>query len=220
MAAPKSLACTAATKWTLFRYVQGEPASEAFPKLRQRLTAAGCAHLYPGLVQKAIAQILKVGRLLLLALLPTLRKCGVALCVHHCAVLFLLQFETRRCDALPVLLIAVVWASARQAESLHCCPTPNAMLQFREECAGQVQGYAVLHSCGFCSMDCKSDNILASMGPLGEDLHCTVTDLGSALRATAGQSFSTKVTIYYPLFGWAATELWRGHLQAIFQTSH
>ena len=56
-----------------------------------------------------------------------------------------------------------------------------------------MQGLQVLHSCGFCSMDCKSDNVMVSMGPLGEDLHCTLVDLGSAARINAGRSGTESV---------------------------
>ena len=50
-----------------------------------------------------------------------------------------------------------------------------------------LQGVQLLHSCGFALMDCKPDNILVSMGPWGEDVHCTVVDLGSCKKFTAGR---------------------------------
>lgn len=40
-------------------------------------------------------------------------------------------------------------------------------------------GLQVLHSCSSDMMDCKGDNVLVAMGPLGEDLHCTLVDLSS-----------------------------------------
>ena len=56
------LACfSAAPHCIVCRYIEGEPVSQAFPKLKERLMAAGCAHLYLGLVQRALAQVLKVG---------------------------------------------------------------------------------------------------------------------------------------------------------------
>ena len=45
----------------------------------------------------------------------------------------------------------------------------------------------ILHSCKYAMLDCKSDNIMVASGPLGEDIHCTVTDLGSAVKQNKGK---------------------------------
>lgn len=195
--------------------MEGEPALHAFPKLQDRLTAAGCAHLYLGLVQKAIAQVLKVGPLL------GLHTPNVCVCTQAAASL---QIVTTLCATMLLDGHAAckqpytLWHMFSDSHSLdtkairmHDYGMQSRLLVRLSivtevlvawllvtdgtlqgpRCIYDMQGLEVLHSCGFCSLDCKSSNVMVSMGPLGEDLHCTLVDLGSATRVTAGQPVST-----------------------------